>query len=371
METKIHKNLAHRYSRAAAYLIDQFIVSLPIVVVALIAFALTFNSLAKGDEGTIAILMIVLGIVALVSSLGAFIYFFYLISKYGQTLGMKYIGIKAVKEDGSLLTMSESAIRSFAFSGMQFLAAMLGAIPLIGSILNLLGQFLTWGWCLFDKDKQNYYDKIQNVYYEAADEKTSRAKWVLGILVAFNLVTILIIFGAAFYFVFNSKEKTNSFPPFSTKPTNSSTTTTTKSYVEQSNEYQRNCMEVNNTKDFTDLKGYCLCNWATESDNSIPASKKEEIKNQSCGIYRIKKAETTMTSEESKNLPVNKNLYNSNYTNCLKDPNAYVEMKFTGKKATDGMKFCDCRATVVASYYTESLTTQNEMLIKKCSMYTN
>ena len=370
MESNIRNNLAHRYTRAAAYLLDNLLLSLPLTILVLIILPFTYKGILNGDEKTIFSLVLVIGILALILGIGSFVYFFYLISKYGQTVGMKYVGIKAVKEDGSNLTMSESAIRSIAFNGMLFVAGMLQAIPFIGSILSLVGQFLTWGWCLFDKNKQNYYDKIHNVYYEASEEKTGRAKWILGITITLNLVIFLIVIGVLFYFVLNSPKNTiKPTPTFSS----SSSTTVTKSYTENSDEFQKKCMETNNTKDFSNLKSYCLCSWLVESNNAIPENKKEEIRNQDCGIYRLKSETTTasmIAEEPTSNLTVNKNLYNSNYTNCLKDPNAYVEMKFTGKNANDGMKFCDCRATVVATYYTESLATQNEMLIKKCSMYT-
>lgn len=364
MENKTHKNLAHRYSRAAAYLLDNLLLGLPLTFLSIIALSFTYREILNGDEKIIFGFLMLFLVLSIITGIASFIYFFYLISKYGQTVGMKYVGIKAVKEDGTNLTMSESAIRSVAFNGMLFVAGMLQAIPVLGPVLSIVGQFLTWGWCLFDKNKQNYYDKIQNVFYEPADEKTGRAKWVLGILITLNIGLVFIITGIIFYFVFNS-------PKLNTPYTKSYTET--KSYSERSEEFQKNCMISNNSNDYSNLKSYCLCSWLIESDNAIPEIKREEIKNQDCGIYRLKSQTSTksmIVEEPISNLTVNKNLYNSNYTNCLKDPNAYVEMKFTGKKAADGMKFCDCRATVVATYYTESIATQNEMLIKKCSMYT-
>ena len=133
-------------------------------------------------------------------------------------------------------------------------------------------------------------------------------------------------------------------------------------------------MEANEVKNFSSLSGFCRCTALYELDDKIPMDKKEEVKNQNCGFYRksnpTSTSTTKVTSTEEMMPMMNTNLYNSNYTNCMKDADAYVAMKFPGKKATNGTSYCNCMATVVATYYTESAATEKEALVKNCSVYT-
>ena len=327
-EIKTHKNLAHRYTRLASYLIDQLLLGIPFYLLIIVLLVIAGVSVPLKIEFTsLWIYLLALILVTLILGIAGFVYYFYLISKYGQTVGMKYVGIKIVKEDGSYLTKSEAAIRQIAFSGMLYVVIMLGAIPFIGPLLSLIGQAIIYGWCLFDKNKQNLYDKLYNNYYEAEGEKTSRAKWIIGITAIVYFIAFTAIIS---YLIFTVMSDASS----------------NLSKRNQAEELLKNKIEQNK-----------------KTEAQLPEIKMPEIE-------KVSKEEVNEAPLDPEKLTVNKNLYNSNLTNCMKDPDAYVAMKFPGKKALDGAKFCDCRATVVAIYYTYSVAKENEMLIKSCSIYT-
>jgi uncharacterized RDD family membrane protein YckC len=64
----------------------------------------------------------------------------------GQTLGMKALGIRVVKTDGSPLTLSTSIIRYVGLF-ISFLCLAIGVI-----------------WVAFDPNKQGWHDKIAGTY---------------------------------------------------------------------------------------------------------------------------------------------------------------------------------------------------------------
>lgn len=63
----------------------------------------------------------------------------------GQTLGMKALGIKLVKADGTPVTIVTAVLRY------------------VGLIISLL-LFIGVIWIAFDKDKQGWHDKIAGTY---------------------------------------------------------------------------------------------------------------------------------------------------------------------------------------------------------------
>ena len=64
----------------------------------------------------------------------------------GQTLGMKVLGIKVVKTDGSALTLSTGIIR------------------FIGLIISFICLLIGVIWVAFDANKQGWHDKIASTY---------------------------------------------------------------------------------------------------------------------------------------------------------------------------------------------------------------
>ena len=64
----------------------------------------------------------------------------------GQTLGMKALGIKVIKTDGSALTLSTGIIRYIGLF-ISFICLLIGVI-----------------WVAFDANKQGWHDKIASTY---------------------------------------------------------------------------------------------------------------------------------------------------------------------------------------------------------------
>jgi uncharacterized RDD family membrane protein YckC len=157
-------------TRLAAYIIDTCILALIGLVIS-VPLTHLFNS----DSSIFSILLPVIGP----------FYFSYLQSKNGQTVGMKFLGIKVIKEDGSNLTFGGALARYFLFGILDFLTIGIASL-----------------WALFNPKKQTLYDIVVKTIYVAQDEKQTRAKWVIGgycccgpILFVLGMVA-LVTFGA-------------------------------------------------------------------------------------------------------------------------------------------------------------------------------
>lgn len=76
------------------------------------------------------------------------IYFCYFWSSYGkgQTLGMRALGIKVVKTDGSQLDLGGAFLRY------------------VGLFISILCLFIGVIWAAFDAQKQGWHDKIAGTY---------------------------------------------------------------------------------------------------------------------------------------------------------------------------------------------------------------
>ena len=190
-------NLGKKSSRLGAYLIDGLIIGVPFSLIFTLLIVGSFFYLAATNgtpSSADAMASVIIAVVAIFAFLAIFvcqfIYFGYYLSKKGQTPGMKYIGIKAVKADGNLLTLSEALIRHLTFIFALGFASGFQIIPFIGPLISLAVQFLIWGWCLFDKKQQNIYDKINDVIYVSENENQTRARWAVGL----NCGCMLIIF---------------------------------------------------------------------------------------------------------------------------------------------------------------------------------
>jgi hypothetical protein len=206
---------------------------------------------------------------------------------------------------------------------------------------------------------------IHHVVYVKDNENEKRSKIVIGSYFGCGCLAFILAIAAFFAIGVSTMSKMNNGNKTSIVP---------ESYSQKSNRLEKECMQNNDAKNFSSLSGYCGCLSLYELDESVPNEKKEEVKAQECGFYRKSNPTTTsttkVTSTEEMMPMMNTNLYNSNYTNCMKDADAYVAMKFPGKKATNGTSYCNCMATVAATYYTESAATEKEALVKNCSVYT-
>lgn len=368
-------NLARKHSRFAAYLIDSIIygsVSVLIFAVTFFIYALiagtSLPSIANSNNLQSAVgLTFILGYltVSIIITILVGVYYAHFLSKNAQTPGMKFVGIKAQKEDGSNLTFQEAAIRYIVFSILGFLGAALAYIPYVGIFLYIPAMFGIYFWCLIDKKQQNVYDMIHHVVYVKDNENEKRSKIVIGSYFGCGCLAFILAIAAFFAIGVSTMSKMNNGNKTSIVP---------ESYSQKSNRLEKECMQNNDAKNFSSLSGYCSCLSLYELDESVPNEKKEEVKAQECGFYRksnpTSTSTTKVTSTEKMMPMMNTNLYNSNYTNCMKDADAYVAMKFPGKKATNGTSYCNCMATVAATYYTESAATEKEALVKNCSVYT-
>lgn len=372
-------NLAHRHSRLAAYLVDTVILGTINSIIFGVVFGIfvLFAGISISNIGDLPSLqaavgltfLIVIAILSLVLSIGVLIYYSYFLSKNAQTPGMKFVGIKAHKEDGSNLTFQEAVIRYIALSILGFLGAALVYIPYVGIFLYIPAMFGIYFWCLIDKKQQNVYDMIHHVVYTNANEDEKRSKIVIGSYFGCGCLAILISLGAFFAIGYSGISKMNSGNKPSIVP---------ESYIQKSDRLVKECMEANDAQNFSSLSGYCSCTVRYELDSKIPMNKKAEVKNQECGFYGKSNPTTTIkpvtTTPAAKATTVttkfNEDVYASNYSGCMKTPDNYVETKFPGKKATSGVAYCNCMATVAGTYSMETAAIQKEELVKACSVYT-
>lgn len=131
-------NVAPIWRRVVAQLVDQLVVLLPVVAVA-IAFGI--HDLDDIQEHSFAINIAVVAI--------AFTYEFLMIAIWGRTAGKFALGTRAVRVDtGGAVVWSSSAIRA-----LVPLAA--NVIPGIGMILSLL----VYSRAFFDPGRQGWHDK--------------------------------------------------------------------------------------------------------------------------------------------------------------------------------------------------------------------
>jgi uncharacterized RDD family membrane protein YckC len=129
------------WRRTFAYLIDA--IALGIVLQILNGF-LIGSALTSSDAGQIAAATTRAVSVNLIISIG---YFVVLWTYWGgQTLGMKVLGIKVVKTDGSAVTLVTAILRY------------------VGIIISTIPLFLGLIWVAFDANKQGWHDKIASTY---------------------------------------------------------------------------------------------------------------------------------------------------------------------------------------------------------------
>jgi uncharacterized RDD family membrane protein YckC len=277
-------NLARKHSRFAAHLIDSIILGLANILIFGIIFLVfvlvagvslpNISNIESFAEAVGITFLIIAGLVSILISVATVIYYAYYLSKNSQTPGMKFVGIKAQKEDGTSLTFQEAAIRYIIFSLLAFVASGLAYIPYVGLFLYVPAVFGIYFWCLIDKKQQNIYDMIHHVIYVKDNENEKRSKIIIGSY--FGCGCLAFILAIAAFFVVG----------LSTMNTGISPNIVTESYSQKSDRLQRECMEANEVKNFSSLSGFCRCTALYELDDKIPMNKKEEVKNQNCGFYR-------------------------------------------------------------------------------------
>ena len=117
-------------TRALALIVDTILLGIVNAVLSAVLF--------EGDLGRGQALSTILGL--------AYYVYFWSSAGGGQTLGMKALGIKVIKTDGSALSVTGGIIRY------------------VGLIIAFLCFFIGVIWVAFDANKQGWHDKIAGTY---------------------------------------------------------------------------------------------------------------------------------------------------------------------------------------------------------------
>jgi uncharacterized RDD family membrane protein YckC len=128
--TGVHAEYASVWIRFVALIIDGIVLNIISYVIA----AILGESPAEFGVST--------GLATIVS----IVYYTVAVSRWGQTLGAKALGIKVVDANGGLLSVGGALVRS------------------VGSIVSGLALGLGYFWALWDKNKQTWHDKFANSY---------------------------------------------------------------------------------------------------------------------------------------------------------------------------------------------------------------
>jgi uncharacterized RDD family membrane protein YckC/type II secretory pathway pseudopilin PulG len=180
MEIKIEH--AGFWLRLGAYIVDEVIVGLIMVAVALgLAILLGVGR----DPRAIASLGPVVNVIFLFMP---FAYSIYFLGKRGYTPGKGFLRLQVIRQDGTGISYGDAAIRTFSY--------ILSSIPL------LLGFF----WIGFDRNKQGWHDKIAKTQVIKAEEIPTWRKVVVFVpVILVPLIGILAAIGIPLYVKYNSR----------------------------------------------------------------------------------------------------------------------------------------------------------------------
>lgn len=156
-----NSNIANLLPRFAANIVDGFLIFITVGLIGQVIGILINLAIGAALTSTGAAAGVTVGsaIGSLIHLIGSFGYFAYFLPKDGTTPGLKYLGLKITKEDGSLLTTGESLVRTLVFSLISF--------------INLIAILVT-------QKRQGVHDMVYNTICVKVDEQESRAKWVVG-----------------------------------------------------------------------------------------------------------------------------------------------------------------------------------------------
>jgi uncharacterized RDD family membrane protein YckC len=146
------------WRRVGATIVDGLIVSIPVIPIAFILFAIFGLSFSEGgdtnDAGVFAgvAAFLVLGLIYVVA---IFVYAPYFMSKWnGATPGKRATGIRVVRADGLPITFGFAAIREILVKQLLF--------GIAGSFTVGLAQLLDYLWALWDSENRCLHDLIVN-----------------------------------------------------------------------------------------------------------------------------------------------------------------------------------------------------------------
>ncbi len=135
---------AGRLGRLLANLADGLVALLCVLPLLLL---LGVGAMMDASKDTASMLLAIGGLIAAVAVLGVFIYNLILLSREGQTIGKRWIGIRIVRNDGSQAGLGR------IFWMRMFAPALVGVIPFLGSIFGLANVLWIFGdekRCLHD-----------------------------------------------------------------------------------------------------------------------------------------------------------------------------------------------------------------------------
>jgi len=149
-------NYAKWYSRFAANIIDSLIAT---AALSIFILPLTFGMALVIPDNNAPAALFIQGIIQLLSTVAVFSYYAYFLSKEGATPGLKILGIKTVKEDGTFLTFWQAILRTFIFQ--------------IISVINMILILVT-------EKKQGAHDMVVKSVVVTVEEKQTAGKVITG-----------------------------------------------------------------------------------------------------------------------------------------------------------------------------------------------
>lgn len=128
------------WRRAAAYLVDGVVLGIVGYLVGLVV-GVVGDSVAAREADLNLVGRLIGELVGL-----AYFLFFWSAHGAGQTLGMRALGLRVIRTDGTYMTVGRAFLRNVGF-GISTLAVGLGLV-----------------WVAFDHQKQGWHDKIADTY---------------------------------------------------------------------------------------------------------------------------------------------------------------------------------------------------------------
>jgi uncharacterized RDD family membrane protein YckC len=164
LQSRFPAPYASFWLRLGAYIADTLILWIPIGVIGLVLFwsdiNATLSAISDGRDVDSVLgggFLLRLGVYFLIALVAQAAYFTLLIAARGATLGMSFVGIHVVDEQGQNPSIPRSLGR-WAFT--QAFSTVSGIVPYLGSVLWLLDPL----WMLWDPEKQTLHDKVAKTW---------------------------------------------------------------------------------------------------------------------------------------------------------------------------------------------------------------
>jgi len=129
--------------RLLAYILDGILIGIIGLVGGLVIGGLVYLMSGSDSDFVIVLIIALSCMLFLFILLIQFVYFGYFWSKSGQTIGMKLLNMKVVRQDGEQLTFLRAGLRGS-----------------VGYWISSLVFNLGFLWAAFDEEKETWHDKI-------------------------------------------------------------------------------------------------------------------------------------------------------------------------------------------------------------------